>query len=128
MAQYRPWVALIRINRLGPKKTVTIANHSQKTSFLGFWPNFDCIRINIWLKACFMVHHLFPSNLDFNAWIPVQGITVSVKNKIFHNNNFTRKKSDENWLFYMSIISFFFKQGLRGYSNLRYFSLKTHFK
>ena len=35
------------------------------------------IRINIWLKACFMLH-LFSSNLAFNACIPVQGITVKL--------------------------------------------------
>ena len=35
------------------------------------------IRINIWLKARFMVH-IFPNNLGFNACIPVQGITVYI--------------------------------------------------
>ena len=39
-SQYRPWVALTRINRLVPKKTVTMANLSRKTAFLKFWPNF----------------------------------------------------------------------------------------
>ena len=38
------------------------------------------IRINICLKACIMVH-LFPSNLGFNACIPVQGNTVKTFEK-----------------------------------------------
>ena len=41
-AQYRPWVALTKTYRLVPNKTVTMANLAQKTTFLGFWPNFGC--------------------------------------------------------------------------------------